>query len=227
MNPFVGSIVVLGSLGGLFAIVRYMRARDLLSAEHSRKVVHVGMGVVCLSFPWLFVSIVPVLALASMASAALLAVRVIPVLCDRFGCVISGVERRSYGEFAFIAGVAAAFVLSAGDATAYIASVSVLTVADTLAALVGKRLGTHRFATLDGSKSYEGSFAFLVTAIICIAMPLYVFGQPGALLIGVAGGVALMLVEAAIGLGLDNFAIPVACTILIRLLAGTLAAGAM
>jgi phytol kinase len=225
MNAVLGGALVLAALAALFAAAREARSRKLVSAEYSRKLVHVGMGSICLTFPWLFGSPDPVLALAAVAAFALLAVRVIPLLQATFGCVLHGVQRRSYGEFAFIGGVAAAFVLAHGDELSYVIPVAVLTFADTVATLVGNRFGEHRFNTPDGTKSLEGSCAFLAVAIVCVAVPLTTAGSPGALSVALLTSVALMAIEAAAWSGLDNLAIPLLGGVLIRVLTAATAGG--
>jgi phytol kinase len=224
MNVYLASALALGSLSALFAAARYARARRGLSAEQSRKFVHVGMGCICMSFPWLFGSPLPVAILAAIAATGLFGVRAVPWLRARLGCVLSGVERRSYGEFAFIAGIAAAFALAHGDALSYVIPVAVLTFADTVAALVGMRFGTHRFATPDGTKSLEGSFAFLATAFACVAAPLGIAGRPDALLVASIAALALTVAEAAAWAGLDNFAIPLLGGAIVRAFASGLGA---
>jgi phytol kinase len=226
MNAFLGMALVLAALGSLFLLARHGRARGWMTAEYSRKFVHVGMGCIALTFPWLFTQTRPVLVLAAIAAGALLAVRAIPFARARFGCVLLEVKRRSYGEFAFVAGVAAAFFLAHGDPMSYVIPVAVLTFADTLAAVVGTRFGTHRFATLDGTKSLEGSLAFLATAVACVAIPLAVAGRAQAAPIACVSALALTLVEASAWAGLDNVAIPLLGGILVRALCGGPSGGA-
>lgn len=215
LNPIVGSVVVLLALSLLFVWARAARRRELLSPEGSRKVVHVGMGLVCLTFPWLFPSVMPVLVLAAVAAAALWAIRQVPGLNAQFGCALHDVSRDSYGEFAFIAGVSSAFVLAHGNALQYVIPVAVLTFADAIAALIGTRFGTLRFGIF-GGKTMEGSAAFFIMAIACVAMPLALSNMPVAIAATLSISAALMLVEALSRAGFDNFAIPVLGVMLLR-----------
>ena len=50
--------------------------------------------------------------LAFAACAGLFALRTVPALKARFGCALHGIARASFGEFAFVGGVALAFVLA-------------------------------------------------------------------------------------------------------------------
>jgi phytol kinase len=226
MNAALGIAFVLVALAALFAVAGWLRSNGRIAPEHARKLVHVGLGLVCLTFPWLFHDARPVLGLAALAVAALAAVRLLEPLRVRFGCALHGVARRSYGEFAFVAGVVAAFLLAHGDALAFDVPVAVLTFADSIAALVGTRFGFHRFHTFEGTKSLEGSAAFFLVAVICIAGPLLLTGNPAALPIALGASAILTLVEASGYAGLDNLLIPVAGALLVRAAGGALAVGA-
>jgi phytol kinase len=225
MNATLGIAVVLAALAALFALAGWLRSTGRLAPEHARKLVHVGMGLVCLTFPWLFHDTAPVLGLAAAAIAALAAVRSLQPLRARFGCALHGVARRSYGEFAFVAGIVAAFVLAHGDALAYTVPVAVLTFADSIAALVGTRFGFHRFRTFEGTKSLEGSTAFFFAALLCIAGPLLLAGNAAALPIALGVSIILTLIEASAYAGLDNLLIPVAGALLVRSAGGVLVVG--
>ncbi len=66
--------------------------------ELVRKLLHIPMGLMTLSFPWLFETVQPVLWVGGLAIAILLALRYYPPLASRFGQVLGGVKRRSLGE---------------------------------------------------------------------------------------------------------------------------------
>jgi phytol kinase len=186
------------------------------SAERARKSVHVALGSVCLTLPWIVHSDVPVLLLAGIAAAGLFAVRVVPALRGGAGQALHGVTRRSYGEFAFVLGIAATFVLAHGDVTSYVIPVAVLTFADAAAALIGTRFGLHRFTVVAGTKSVEGSIGFFVVAMLCVALPLELAGQPNALAIATIVSTALTVIEASSWDGLDNLLIPIAGGLIVR-----------
>ena len=144
-----------------------------------------------------------------------------PALREGFGCVLHDVTRRSYGDFAFIGGVAAAFVLARGDVLVYAVPVAVLACADSVAALVGALPGTRRLAVFGTAKTVEGSAAFFAVAFVCVAAPLAVTGHPFAAAAGLLVAMTLTAVECASTRGLDNLTIPLAGAALLRLLAGT------
>ena len=54
MNPWLGILLILATLAVSMAALQGLRRLRPIAPEVSRKAVHVGMGLVCLSFPWLF-----------------------------------------------------------------------------------------------------------------------------------------------------------------------------
>ncbi len=217
MNPWLGILSVLVVLGALFGFMRIFQGG--LPAELSRKGVHVGMGLICLTFPWIFHEAWPVIVLAVFAIGGLAAVRFVPLLRQGVGGVLGGVERQSLGEFYFPAAVATVFVLSAGDALLYGISVLTLTVADTVGALIGVRYGFKQYRTDEGLKSAEGSVAFFTAAFLSVHVPLLLFSETGrteCLLIGLTAGFVVMLLEAIAWRGQDNLIIPIGMYFLLK-----------
>ncbi|HEV2740238.1 MAG TPA: hypothetical protein VGU66_16780 [Candidatus Elarobacter sp.] len=187
--------------------------------EAARKASHVAVGAMCLPLPWLFADVAPVLVLAAVACAGLLALRTVPWLRVRFGAALHGIARASYGEFAFVGGVALAFVLAHGDKPAYVATILALAFGDAAAALVGRRFGRHPFAVGRARKSLEGSAAFFVVALLVCA----VFPRAESVAAVAAFALATTLAEALAGDGLDNVAIPLAGLLALRLFGGSFA----
>jgi phytol kinase len=218
MNSWLAQAAVLAALSGLLAGASMLRRHSVVSAEVARKIVHVGMGLVCLPFPWLFADARPVVLLAAIAVIALGAVRSVPVFRAHVGCALHDVARRTYGEIAYVAGIVGAFVIAAGNMVVYVVPVLVLTLADPAAALIGERCTRHRFATREGSKSIAGSLTFFGIAALSTTIAFVVAGQARDIGAGVIASALLMLIEASAGAGLDNFAIPVVGGVLMRLL---------
>lgn len=218
--PVVLGVVILAALLlGMLGVLRAARARFGLHAELSRKLAHVGLGLVTLSFPWLFRSPAPVLVVTGMALFTLLALRHVPALRDRFGGVVNGVARTSAGDLWFPIAAAALFVLSAGDRVLFSIPILTLAFADAVAALVGIHYGRMRYITDEGLKSLEGSIAFFVVAFFTTHVPLLLFtttGRAESLLIGLVFGVLVMLVEAVAWRGLDNLFIPIGGFLLLK-----------
>lgn len=219
LSPWLGIVLVPLLLGGLILGMKSLAGRCALHPEVSRKLVHILMGLVTLTFPWLFHAAWPVLLLSALAIAALAALRFLPALQERFGKVLHGVERKSLGEIYFPLAVALLFLLADGQQLFYVIPLLTLTLADAVAALVGVRYGEHRYATSEGSKSAEGSLAFFLVAFLSAYVPLLLLSESGgseALLIALVLGILVMLFEAISVGGLDNLFIPLGCYALLR-----------
>jgi len=217
----------LGMLGVAVALavamlgVRAAQRRGTLHPELSRKLVHITLGLVCLTFPWVFRSAWPVWTLAVLASGVFVSIRTVPVLRAKFGQVLGGVERKSWGELLFPFSVAFVFSLARGHALFYGVPILIMTLADALAALIGKRYGFSRYETDDGWKSVEGSAAFFFTAFLTTHVPLLLvteLGRAECLLVATVMGLIVMLMEAISWRGLDNLFVPlVSYVCLVRL----------
>ncbi|AAM72938.1 MAG TPA: phosphatidate cytidylyltransferase [Chlorobaculum sp.] len=90
--------------------------------------------------------------------------------------------------------------------TIAVAAFAMVSVSDTVAALVGKRFGRHRF----GQKSFEGSLAFFVSALpVVLSIPGMIF--PAAIVMAITGTITEALV---LKIGVfridDNFSVPLA-----------------
>ena len=211
MNPFLGIAIILCTLGALMLGVKLLQAGGI-DPELARKLVHMGMGIACLPFPWLFSAPWPVWILAGMAAVALAALRTVPVLRRELGGVLHGVQRASFGEVYFPLGVAAVFTLAHGHAILFVIPVALLTFADAAGALVGKRWGRLKYPTLEGQKSVEGSAAVGVVGCLCSTGPLLVAGHDlrAAILIGMVMGLFGLILEAISWRGADNAFLPLA-----------------
>ena len=213
MNAGVGIAVVLGALGALVLGVKAAQSTGRIGAEGARKLVHLGMGCVCLTFPLLFGhNVWPVWSLVALAGGSLLALRKVPWLRTRLGGVLHDVKRESWGELYFPAGVAVVFTLARGDGLRFAIPVALLTFADAAGALVGRRWGKHHYETLEGRKSIEGSVAVGVAGALCAWVPLTLAGVPvtTAVLIALVMGLFGMILEAIAWRGLDNMFLPLA-----------------
>lgn len=205
------SVIVLGIV--LLIGLATCQARYPMHPESIRKLLHVGIGLTALSFPWLFRDIEPVLGVVGAAMLILVALRKAAFLRRRLGTVLDDVARSSRGDVCFLVAVAALFALSGGDALMFGVPILVLTLADTAAALVGIRYGRVRLTIVPGGKSVAGSIAFFIVAFICASIPVVLLGH--AELPAVLAGAAMLAcvtttVEALAGNGLDNLLVPLA-----------------
>ncbi|MBD3883139.1 hypothetical protein IFO70_15345 [Phormidium tenue FACHB-886] len=219
MNAWMAVSGVLVVLGGLLIGLRFYQRRFSPHPEVVRKLLHVPMGLLTLTFPWLFESPQPVLVLAGLAIATLLTIRLYSPVRNQFGSVLGGVERRSLGEVYFPVAVALLFIFSEGNPLLFSIPILILTLADAIAAIIGIRYGQVRYTTSEGFKSAEGSLAFFVAAFFSVHVPLLLLSQTGrieTLLISLILGLLVMLLEAIAWRGLDNLFIPLGSFVLLR-----------
>jgi phytol kinase len=219
VNPMTSSVLLVSSfcglLTGLLALQRHCRPHP----ELMRKLVHLGMGLVALSLPWLFASAWSVVVLTSVFVLLLIGLRVLPTLRIHLGSPIHGVDRKSLGDIYFALGVGGLFLFSGGDALLFCIPVLILTLADAAAGVTGLYYGRLRYAVVTGEKSIEGSLAFFFTAFLSAHTALLLFteiGRAESLLSALALGLFLTLVEAVADNGLDNLLIPLAALLLLK-----------
>ena len=211
LSTWLAMLLVLAATAALLLTVRQMQLRYDLSPEVVRKLLHIGSGGVALLLPWLFDRLWPVLVLAALLTGTFAAMRAVPALRAGVGQVLHGVQRRSIGEFCYVASVLLLFWLSHGDKLLYSVSVLLVALADALAALVGAEYGKFKLHMSGERKSIEGAAIFFLTAFFCIHVPVLLWGGTGraeSLLIAVAVSAIVMLAEAAAWWGIDNLIIP-------------------
>ncbi len=220
MTPWAGILLILGAFTAMWVLLRLARPW-ITSPELSRKLLHIGMGLVSLALPWVFPrNIWPVVVLAVAAGVMLEAVKRLPLLHSLMGAVLDDVDRGSWGDVCYPASVAAVFALAGGDATLFCIPMLVLSFADALAALIGVRYGTLRYASGAGHKSIEGSMAFFTVAFLSTHIPLLLFcpqvDRVQTLLIALTVALLVMLLEAAAWHGVDNLLIPLGAYLLLQ-----------
>lgn len=191
---------------GLFGAGEALRRLRGVPTEYTRKLAHLGSGVVVMGFPWMFASHWTVLGMAFAFLGILVGGRVTGLLAS-----VHDVERSTGGAYFYPFAVYGTFVLSKGDPLLFCAPMAVMAVADTGAAIVGKRMGTTRYRVMDGARSLEGSFTFFAIAFAILLAGLAIDGRggwPGVLLVAVIGAVVTTGIEAISVRGTDNLFIP-------------------
>lgn len=222
MSPWIGMALVASVFVVLMLVACWLHRTDKAGPEGTRKLLHVGMGLVTALFPWLFHQNWPVLVLTGGFVVLLMAFRKLPWLRDRLGHILCGVGRPSYGEIYFPVMVGFLFVISDGAWVEYLIPLLVLTLADAAAALVGKRIGRLHYLGDEGNKSWEGSLVFVAVAWGCVMVPLHLSGVDWlhAALTALCIATVTMLLEASAWRGLDNVFIPLAALLMTRFFSG-------
>lgn len=193
----------------LFALAESLYHWRGMTAESTRKLVHVGTGLLALLFP---------LALQSHWQALLLCglFALLLVLSIRFGLLpsVNAIRRKSYGSLGYPVAVYGSFLAYShfGGFHYFYLPVLILAICDPVAAYVGRRTRFKPYRVGSGLKTVGGSLAFFGTAVILVlATYVYLGNFPG---IGRFMGIAFVvasaatLAEAVSAKGLDNVTIP-------------------
>ncbi len=190
------------------------------SAEGLRKLAHLGTGLLAMPFPWIFSSIKPVVLVCGLALALLGVISAVPVIRVRLGASLYGVGRTSHGEFYFPVAAVIVFALARGDKLLYLIPILVLTLADTVAAVLGSIYVKIPYEGMGGHKSVEGSVAFFTVAFFAVHVPLLLWSRmsrPQTLLVAVDIALVVTLLEAVSWRGLDNLIIPLGVLLLLHI----------
>jgi phytol kinase len=215
-------IAVAAVLGAavILLLVLSVSKRAGISPEVLRKLAHIGTGLLALSFPWVFSSVLPVFVVCGLALLLLAMVSAIPKARAKLGSSLYCVGRDSHGEFYFPVAVAVLFALARGDKLLYLIPLLVLTLADAVAAILGTAYGRVPYQGIGGSKSVEGSVAFFTVAFFAVHVPLLLFsslGREQTLLVAVDIALVVTLLEAVSWRGLDNLIIPLGVLLLLHI----------
>ncbi len=193
------------------AIIKLIEKKTKIDGETKRKTFHITMGISMLILPYIFSSIYSVATLAIVAIVILIILKYTK-LKNGLGTVIYSVDRESWGEIFFVISVLVIFYLSKGDRILYSIPILILTLADSVAALIGKHYGKKDISYMnEDSKSVEGSFMFFMTAFIITLVPLLLYtniGREETLIISAIIGFNVSLMEMVSHSGNDNLLIP-------------------
>lgn len=151
----------------VFLIGEAVRKQIPTQSEISRKSVHLLGGITAMSFPYFITSHWTILALT-------LSFCCIVLITKRKGLLksVHGVERKSYGGIYYPIAIYLIFLMASNRPVIYFTSILVMTVSDTLAALVGGKYGAIKFDVEGNIKSLEGSVVFFFATFLCIHLPL-------------------------------------------------------
>jgi phytol kinase len=217
MNAWVGIITVMSVLLAAIGLLRWYQAAHKPHPEVVRKMLHVIMGGVTITFPWVFSQVWPVWLLAIVSALTLSAIKYLPALKQSVGSVVCSVNRQTYGELCFPLAVAILFTVAHSQPLLYCVPMAILAIADASSALVGMFYGSVKYTTADGNKTVEGSLTFFIIASLATALPLTVVGLDPAhtVLLSLLLGCLVTMFEAIAWHGLDNLFIPLsACGLL-------------
>ena len=222
IQEIIGLMVSYAYATGLLVIAEVLRRKMGVSAEITRKFVHIGAGMWIFGILLLFdrwqIGIIP-FATFIVVNFIIYRYRLAASLHD---------ERNSPGTIYFAAVITLLFGLlwrpqGAVDLVPIaVAAIMTLTWGDALAALVGRRFGQHTYRIGQSTRSVEGSFTLFIVACIAIwgalqflpGSPLASTAEPFSvmqvIMATTLGALAATIAEAVSPHGTDNLSVPLA-----------------
>jgi phytol kinase len=137
-----------------------------ITGELRRKALHVGTGLVALSFPIYLTTPWMVLTALSVVMVWMIAVRRIAVLRVRFGSCLHDTKRASFGEIYFALSIASLMLLTADRPLFFVIPLLILTLADSAAAIVGRLMPVGPLGGVARGKTMSGCVAFVIVAFL-------------------------------------------------------------
>lgn len=152
----------------LFAIAEVLYHGFKIRVEYTRKLVHIGTGILALTFPMLLNSHWYVLALCASFAIILLFSLQFKKLPS-----INAIDRQSVGSLAYPLSVYLCFLCYKYFDNQYIfyyLPIIILAISDPLAAIIGKKLQWGKYAIGKESKTLIGSLTFFLSAFILVVI---------------------------------------------------------
>lgn len=213
-SNFINTGILAAAFLSLFGFAEILYHRYKVKAELTRKIVHVGTGLLTLLFPLMLSNHWWVLFLcASFALILLLSLKF------HFLPSINAIDRESAGSLAYPVSVYAAFLfydLYDKHLVYFYLPILILAISDPVAALVGKKWPWGEYKMGADKKTLAGSIGFLISAFaVCVTLLVLLSGSEpislGRLVIKSFGlALAGSIAEGITSKGYDNIAIPLA-----------------
>ncbi len=199
--------IIIVYLGIIIILAEGLNRLSNSQAEVTRKVVHIGAGNVILLAWWL--KIPSWIGVGASIGAAIIAIisYFTPILPS-----INSVGRKSLGTFFYALTIGITIAIFWGINHQEYAAISILVMAwgDGMAAIIGQRFGKHPYEFFGSQKSWEGSFAMLLTSFLVTYFIL--LGVRGNIwqnwLIAFIVALVATSLETFSKLGLDNLTVP-------------------
>jgi phytol kinase len=224
LSPFVALLLPPLLLVPAMGLLSSIESCSPVETEIRRKAFHISVGLTSLAFPLFLTRPWMVIVAVSLAVAWMTTVRHVPAVRRYFGGVLHDTDRISHGELYFAASIAALMLASAGDPVLYVIPILILTIADAVAAVVGRAFPILPLGGLAQGKTMSGSAAFFVSALLVTWPALIGFTDLpliSTLAVAVIVASATCITEAISSRGFDNLAVPtVALFILKQLVVG-------
>lgn len=148
----------------LFVLSEILYHQCKIKVEFTRKLVHIGTGIICLFFPILLKNHWSVLFLCGLFALILLFSLKFNLLKS-----INAIDRKSVGSITYPVSVYACFLFQIYLDERYIfyyLPLIILAICDPMAALFGKKWSLYSYTILGAKKTLLGSSVFFICAVI-------------------------------------------------------------
>lgn len=208
MNDVIGFLISILYVFGVIGAAELLRRRFGYGSGFTRKVIHIGVGMMSWSLPFLFSSPWPFV-VAALFFAAL------NFLDWRYGffTAMASTDRSNLGTVYFPLAAAAVSVIFWDEPPLMVAALMPLTWGDGIAPVIGRAFGRHSYTILGHRRTLQGSAGFFFAGLLFTWLALWVMPGPPHIAIWPALAVAAVImggttvVEAVSIWGLDNLTI--------------------
>jgi phytol kinase len=208
MTNTLGFLIALVYIFAIIGAAEGLRRWRGYSSDFTRKVIHIGVGMLSWALPFLFTSPWPFV----IACAAFM---IINFLDWRYGffAAMASTDRSNLGTVYFPFAAAIVALLFWDRPPLMVAALMPLTWGDGLAPVVGRAFGRHPYTVQGHRRTLEGSTGFFLAALLFTWLALWLVDGPphlnpaAALLPALIVSAATALVEAVSIWGLDNLTI--------------------
>jgi phytol kinase len=208
MRDIAGFIICLLYVFSVIGSAEWMRRRWHYGADFTRKVIHIGVGMMSWALPFLFTNPWPFV-------VAALFFAVLNLLDWRYGFFASmaSSSRSNLGTVYFPLAAAVVTLFFWDRWPLMVAALMPLTWGDGLAPVIGRAYGRHAYTILGHTRTLQGSLGFFVAGLLFTWLALWVMPGPPTIspLLALGPAAAIMgtttLVEAVSIWGLDNLTI--------------------
>lgn len=217
MNNWLGFLICTVYIFGLIGLAEALRHWRGYSSFFTRKVIHIGVGMLIWAVPFLFTSPWPFI-IACFGFALL------TFLDWRFGFfqAMASSNRQNLGTVYFPLAAATVVYLFWETPPLMVAALMPLTLGDGLAPVIGK-FGIHEYRIHTSKRTYEGSLGFFLASAFGTWLALWIMpGMPELTPLSAAApalviALATTLVEAVSIWGVDNLTVTATATVILSL----------
>jgi phytol kinase len=194
-------------------LVEWLTKKKIISSEVSRKIPHILTGIIAACLPF-FVTMKTIAVVGIVILIAALVMRRLNLFA-----LSRAADRLTWGELFFALAITICALINPSE-WVFTAGILYLALGDSVAALIGKPFGKHRYKIFGNKKSLEGSIAFMIVAMAITYWVIYIAPShlhaawPIIVWLPLLGAV----VEAVLPFGLDNLLLPIVIVVVLNML---------